>query len=230
MEPRYAVYYAPPAHSELWHRGCRWLGRDPARDEALEQPSVPGCEAARIVALTAAPRAYGFHATLKPPFRLREGMDELDVDAALRALADGQRRFVLPALCVARLGGFLALTPAAEHVPMAALAEACVAQLDGLRRASADDELRRRRTAGLSPRQEEMLERWGYPYVFEEFRFHLTLTAPVQGEEGEVLAQWLARWFAPALSAPQWVEDLALYVQSGPQRPFRLLRRYPLSH
>ncbi len=228
MEPRYAVYYAPPAHGELWRLGCRWLGRDAARDEALEQPSVPGSEATRIFALTAAPRAYGLHATLKPPFRLRDGMDERNVDAALRALADGQRRFELPALRVTRLGGFLALSTAQTHAPTRTLADACVAQLDGLRRAPGEDELRRRRAAGLSARQEEMLVRWGYPYVFDEFRFHLTLTGPVAAEEGAVLAHWLAAWFAPALSMPQPVEDLALYVQSGPQLPFRLLRRYPL--
>ena len=43
-------------------------------------------------------------------------------------------------------------------------------------------ELERRRKAGLSAAQEKMLLRWGYPYVLDEFRFHLTLTGRLQPE------------------------------------------------
>ena len=228
MEPRYAVYYAPPAHSELWRLGCVWLGRDPARDEALKQPAVPGYEAMRIAALTEAPRGYGFHATLKPPFRLREDAREHEIDRALRALAASRRAFALPSLQVTRLGGFLALTPARHDADLAGLANACVAELDPLRRPLDEAESCRRRAAGLSARQDALLTRWGYPYVFEEFRFHLTLTGRIDEQEGAALADWLASWFAPALSEPLTVEDVALYVQSGPGQPFRLLHRYPL--
>ena len=30
--------------------------------------------------------------------------------------------------------------------------------------------------SGLTDRQEALLTQWGYPYVMEEFRFHITLT------------------------------------------------------
>jgi len=228
MEARYAVYYAPPEGSDLWRRGCRWLGRDPARDVALEQPSVPGWDAARLEALTAEPRLYGFHATLKPPFRLREGADEADVDRALSALAQARAAFMLAPLEVARMGGFLALTPAHPHEGLVGLADACVTDLDHLRRPPTQDELSRRREAGLNPRQEALLIRWGYPYVLDQFRFHLTLTGRIDDREGELLRHWLAAWFAPALAATPAVEDISLYVQAGPRQPFRLLRRYPL--
>lgn len=228
MEARYAVYYAPPVGSELWAYGCRWLGRDPARDVALEQPSVPGWDATRLEALTASPRLYGFHATLKPPFRLADGARETDVDEALRALAQGLPAFALPPLRVSRLGGFLALTPRHPHDGLAALAAACVTGLDHLRRPPGQEELGRRRQAGLSAGQEALLARWGYPYVLEEFRFHLTLTGRIDDSEGEVLGDWLAKWFASALARSLAVEDISLYVQSGPGQPFRLLRRYRL--
>src|SRR5438445_432365 len=36
---------------------------------------------------------------------------------------------------------------------------------------------------GLSARQAELLARWGYPYVHDEFRFHMTLTGPIADDE-----------------------------------------------
>ncbi len=227
MKARYAVYYAPPAHSELWRRGCRWLGRDPQCGEALEQPSVPGFAATQAEALTASARMYGFHATLKPPFLLRSGRDERDIERALLALAQSRAAFALPPLQVARIGGFLALTPVHPSAALADLAQACVRQLDGLREPPDAHELQRRCAAGLSPHQKDLLTRWGYPYVLEEFRFHLTLTAQVDTREADALSPWLAAWFAPALEQPLTVEDVSLYVQPAPGAPFRLLRRFP---
>jgi putative phosphonate metabolism protein len=229
MGARYAVYYAPPAHSELWRLGCRWLGRDPQRGENLEQPAVQGMDAARIAALTAAPRSYGFHATLKPPFRLREDCVADDLDRALSALSRTQRPFALPPLQLERLGGFLALTPVNADQALRDLAQRCVIELDGLRHPPDEDELLRRRSAGLSERQERLLARWGYPYVLEEFRFHLSLTERVSDPDAARLSAWLDAWFAAALVQPLAVEDVSLYVQPASREPFQLLRRYRLA-
>jgi len=229
MAARYAVYYAPPAESELWKLGCRWLGRDPQRGEILEQPVVQGMDAARIAALTASPRTYGFHATLKPPFQLREHCDADDLERALTALARTQRPFALPRLQLSRLGGFLALTPVGAHEALSNLAQRCVVELDGLRRFPDEEELLRRRSAGLTDRQERLLARWGYPYVLEEFRFHLTLTDRVSEPDAARLAAWLDSWFAPALAQTLAVEDVSLYVQPALREPFKLLRRYRLA-
>jgi len=229
MAARYAVYYAPPADSELWRLGCRWLGRDPQRGEILEQPAVQGMDAARIAALTASPRTYGFHATLKPPFRLREGCVADDLDRALAAVSRTQRPFTLPRLQLARLGGFLALTPVDADEALRDLAQRCVVELDGLRHPPDEDELLRRRSAGLSERQERLLERWGYPYVLEEFRFHLTLTDRVSVADGARLSTWLDAWFAAAREQTLAVEDVSLYVQPASREPFQLLRRYRLA-
>jgi len=229
MAARYAVYYAPPADSELWKLGCRWLGRDPQRGEILEQPAVQGLDAARIAALTASPRTYGFHATLKPPFRLREGCDADDLDRALAALSRTQRPFALPRLQLARLGGFLALTPVDADEALRNLAQRCVVELDGLRRSPDEEELLRRRSAGLSAAQVRLLERWGYPYVLEEFRFHLTLTDRVSEPDAARLVAWLDSWFAAARIQTLAVEDVSLFVQPASREPFQLLRRYRLA-
>jgi hypothetical protein len=141
MHPRYAVYFAPHAGSSLWRLGCGWLGRDPLRDCALEQPALPGFTRARIADLTAAPRMYGFHATLKPPFALADGCAADDLHAALAAFAHQRTPLSLPALEVGMLGGFIALRPAAASDALDNLARDCVLELDRWRAPPDADEL-----------------------------------------------------------------------------------------
>ena len=76
---RYAIYFAPPPGSLFHTLGSRWLGRDAFTGEQLEQPAEPG-----LSAVTGDPRRYGFHATMKPPFALR---DPVRPEALLRAVA-----------------------------------------------------------------------------------------------------------------------------------------------
>ena len=169
MVPRIAVYYAPALSDPLWPAACAWLGRDPETAAALPQPAVPG-----IHAVTADARLYGFHCTLKPPMRLLTHYNAFLEDAD--ALAARLPAFDLPPLHVADLSGFLAVREAAPCPPMRALADACVASLDRHRAPPTEAELARRRAAGLSPAREAYLHRWGYPLVFDEWRFHMTLT------------------------------------------------------
>jgi putative phosphonate metabolism protein len=226
MSPRYAIYFAPPPQTELWRLGCRWLGRDAHRDVALRQPLPAGVSAARVSEITAAPRAYGFHATLKPPFVLREGLDEGALHAELSAFAVRRAPVALPRLEVATLSGFLALRPAAASAALDELARDCVIALDHLRAPATPEELARRRTAGLSARQEAMLMQYGYPYVLDEFRFHLTLTDRLPGEEAAPLRAWLTEYFHEALVRPTEIDALCLFVQERPEAEFRLTRRY----
>ena len=44
-------------------------------------------------------------------------------------------------------------------------------------------ELERRRAAGLTPEEDALLLRWGYPFVLERFRFHLSLTGALRDAE-----------------------------------------------
>ena len=62
---RVAVYYAPEPSDPLWTAACAWLGWDAERGAPVPQPDL-----LEIADLTASPRLYGFHATLKPPMRL----------------------------------------------------------------------------------------------------------------------------------------------------------------
>jgi putative phosphonate metabolism protein len=226
MPARYALYYAPDPASLLWRLGCGWLGRDAERDCPLEQPAVPGLPAERVQALTEQPRRYGWHATLKPPFALREGCRPDTLSDRLAAFCARRAPFDLPPLAVARLSSFIALRPAAPCAPLQALADACVSEFDDLRAPLDAEDAARRRAAGLSRRQEALLERYGYPYVLDEFRFHLTLTGPLDAAAAQPLVPWLAAHFAHALRPPIAASAVCLFVQAEPAAQFRLVRRF----
>ncbi|HZD24872.1 MAG TPA: DUF1045 domain-containing protein, partial [Alphaproteobacteria bacterium] len=90
-------------------------------------------------------------------------------------------------------------------------------------------ELAKRRAAGLTPRQEDLLRRWGYPYVMEEFRFHITLTGPVEPDEAAALLPALRRLAGAVSAVPLAVEVLTLFRQAGSAASFAALKSFPLA-
>ena len=225
MEPdaRVAIYYAPRPDDPLFSAAASWLGRDPESDASLRQPDVPD-----IAEVTSEPRVYGFHATLKPPMRLAAGASWDDLVDAARALAAQLAPFDLPPLAVSDVHGFLALRETTASAPLQALADACVAELDAFRAAPSEAELARRRRSGLSPQQDSMLVRWGYPYVFETWFFHMTLTRRLSAAEKLVFQPPAERHFAQALLTPRRVQDICLFTQAAPGRDFVITERMRL--
>lgn len=223
---RYALYFAPECTSPWWQAGCRWLGRDPEHGGTPGQPALAGMAPAQLHALTRAARRYGFHATLKAPFRLAAAVSTAQLDAALAEFCRTRRPLQLAPLQVAWMDGFLCLRPPHPVAALDALAQDCVRGFEPLRAPLTPDELARRRPHLLSPRQQVLLQRWGYPYTEEEFRFHLTLSDVVHdAADMQVLQRGAERHFD--ISAPLEVAGLALFCQDGPGADFRLLRRYP---
>jgi putative phosphonate metabolism protein len=218
---RVALYYAPLSTDTLAQAGAAWLGRDPYTNAPVPQPDVPD-----IKAITAEPRRYGFHATLKPPMRLAGEWPVLI--SAARAVAATIAPFDLPPLAVSDLRGFLALRETAPCPPLQALADACVERLDSFRQPPSADELARRRQAQLSPEQDAMLVRWGYPYVFGSWFFHMTLTRRLSDVEKSSILPAAEAWFAPALEQPRRVEDVCLFTQVAPGTAFTLAERVRL--
>ena len=221
--PRYALYAVPAADHPLWAAATSWLGRDP-QTAAAPSPVLPAwLEAARWHEITAEPRLYGFHGTLKPPFAPADGMTEAALEEALARFA---AEIVPPVrLTVAALSGFLAVVPDSPAPALNALADRCVEAFDRFRAPPDPAELARRRRAGLSAAQEQHLLRWGYPYVFDQFRYHMTLTGRLDEPERSRLAVWLAEHLAPSLTAPVPL-GLALFAQPDRGEPFRLKRRW----
>lgn len=229
MPARYAIYYAPEPGSPLDRFGAAWLGRSAHTGAAVERTAVPGIEPQRLHDLTAEPRRYGFHGTLKPPFALREGTTAAELVDAARAFAAARAPFLLPPLKLAALGRFLALVPSAPSPELEALAEDAVRALDRFRAPPSDAELARRRRAGLTPRQEELLALWGYPYVMDAFRFHLTLTGPLEPEDRERLMAVLQPMIADLRRDPLPMDAVCVFEEAAPGVAFAIAARLPFS-
>lgn len=230
MAPRFALYAAPPADHPLHGFAARWLGWDPESGESPAAQPAAGLSAARIAEITAEPRRYGFHGTLKPPFRLKDGTDEAMLIVALEKFAAARAAVRLPVLQIAALGRFLALRPSMPCPEIDALAGACVKAFDAFRAPPSEAELSRRRSTGLTPRQEANLAQWGYPYVFEDFRLHFTLTGRIENEaEREAVLAHLTAQTAPLLRRDFSVDEICLFVQTDGDAPFRIAGRYRLT-
>lgn len=224
---RHAVYWAPPAGSDLARFAASWLGWDAEAGHPVPQPCPPGIPVA-VTEITAEPRKYGFHGTLKAPFRLSSGTDAAGLDRALAALAGRIAPFDAPPLVLARLGRFAALVPSTACPALDELAARAVTELDRFRAPLSADELAKRRAGGLTPRQDKLLARWGYPYVLEEFRFHLTLAGPIAPDAADAVHGLLERLTAPFRGAPLPVRDICLFGEDEAGL-FHLVRRYPLT-
>jgi len=220
---RVAIYYAPLPDDPLTLSSSAWLGRDPTTNAAVPQPAVDG-----IAEITAEPRLYGFHATLKPPMRLAEGTDWAGFLKAVRTTAASIAPFDLPPLAVADLRGFLALRETNPCPGLQELADACVERVDSFRAPLSEDELARRRKAKLSSEQDAMLVRWGYPYVFGTWFFHMTLTRRLSGAEQAAIRPVAESWFAPALALARRIEDVCLFTQAKPGAAFTVVERLKL--
>lgn len=220
---RIAVYYAPHPDDPLFAESSVWLGRDPESGAPAPQPNIPG-----IAEITAEPRLYGFHATLKPPMRLARDARWEDVTDTARRLAGRLDAFDLPPLAVHDLDGFLALRETEACPRLQEFADACVAEFDPLRAPLSESELARRRRASLTTEQDALLVRWGYPWVFQCWRFHMTLTRRLTAAEKEQYLPAAERHFARALLLPRRVIDICLFVQPEPAEPFVIAERVPL--
>jgi putative phosphonate metabolism protein len=219
---RVALYWAPDRADPLWDAGNRWLGRDPEHNADLPQPPHLG-----MAEITEAARQYGFHATLRPPMRLATGWDEFL--AAAEGLAETVSPFDLPPLRVENLDGFLALRETAPCPALHALADTCVRGTDRHRLPPSEAELARRRAAGLSDEEERLLQLWGYPYVMQRWRFHMTLSRRLTDAEMATWRPAAEAHFTPVLALPRRVQSICVFTQR-PGEAFVLAERLPLRH
>jgi hypothetical protein len=224
---RYAIDYVPAAETALYRFGAAALGYDAY--QGVDCPYLDGADGGTWPALVREPRVYGFHATMKAPIRLKEGYIERDLVEAFQAFAARQRPFAAGRLVVRELGSFIAAVPEAPCEPLNVLAASCVSTFDKYRAMMTDQELTRRLTPGLSERQIEHLYRWGYPYVFEDFRFHMTLTGSLPVQKRTAASRFLCAKFEQLLQAPLLTFDrLVISWQPQPGAPFTVLHQAAL--
>lgn len=223
---RYAIYYTPPPGAFVT-ASAAWLGYDVQTARDVAQPVIAGL-AGSLADATQGARKYGFHGTLKAPFRLAEGFKAPDLAQATRRLAAGLAPVEMAGLQMVDLQGFLAFVPTGDAAPLTELAAHVVRSLDPYRAPLTDAEIARRKPDQLTPRQRDLLAMYGYPHVMEEFRFHLTLSDHVSSADQAALAIAAARHFDGVLPQPFVLSDICLMGEDGAGR-FHLMGRYPLT-
>ncbi|OBQ94819.1 MULTISPECIES: DUF1045 domain-containing protein [unclassified Mesorhizobium] len=225
---RYAIYFTPRQDEPLARIAANWLGRDPFGAPTRPVEGVGALSAAEVAFHTASARRYGFHATLKAPFRLAPSESEASLRAALDDFAEVTPPVVIPRLVVGQIDGFFALVPESPFEPLNSFAGEVVRAFDRFRAPLTEAEIERRSPDSLKPDEFRNLCQWGYPYVFETFRFHMTLSGRVGPQESPRLRAAIDSLFADVLQRPVPVDALTLFVETEPGAPFMVLSHHVL--
>lgn len=227
--PRYAIYFAAGADHALSRFGAELLGYDAYTGDEVSFPQEALHVAPDWRDITTDPRKYGFHGTLKAPMALAPGKTEAELVAACATFAEKARPMPVIRPVVDAISGFIAVIPAEPVDALQQLAADCVRDFDSFRTALTAEERARRKPEKLSERQREYLDRWGYPYVMEEFRFHMTLTGRLDAERrGPILEMLRARIAALKLDRLA-IDRIALFRQDDAKARFRLLGEWTLA-
>ena len=224
--PRYAIYYAPAPGSDLDRFGAELLGYDAYR--GIDLPFPDTVERSDWHDLTEDPRKYGFHATLKAPMSLAPGKTEAELVAACEFFADTPRAFPVIEPIVDSISSFIAIVPAQLSPELQRLAADCVTAFDPFRAPLTSADRERRNPSQLTPRQREHLDAWGYPYVMDDFRFHMTLTGRLETARREEVLTMLRRSFATLKLAVLRIDRIALFRQDNASARFRIIGHWPL--
>ena len=219
---RYAIYFSPAESDPLTQKASKWLGRN-----AFSNLDYRDCASFRDI--TAEPRRYGFHATLKAPFELAPDQCEAELLTALSNFAASHKAFDIPKIVVGSLGPFFALVPALTHQPLQSFAADVVEYFEPFRAPLSQNDIARRKPDSLNPRQRENLERWGYPHVMDDFRFHMTLTGPVEDHQSAKISDALADAFSDFTHRPLTISGLGLFVEKTRGDAFTVHTWQPLA-
>ncbi|HLZ06903.1 MAG TPA: DUF1045 domain-containing protein [Bradyrhizobium sp.] len=226
--PRYAIYYAPPQGTALDQFGAEMLGYNARVGATLPFPKDVVEEQPDWHHLSEDPRKYGFHATLKAPMALADGKTERALLAACAEFANTARPIPLITPIVNSISGFIALIPGGRSSELDQLAADAVCAFDSFRAPLTAEDRARRNPAKLTPRQVDYLDRWGYPYVMEEFRFHMTLTGPLDQAKRERVIVMLRQSFARLKLTELAVDRIALFKQTDAKARFTIIGDWPL--
>lgn len=212
---RYAIYFTPPQGDALTRAAESWLGRSAFTGAA---PALP----AGREAVTVSARRYGFHATLKAPFRLAEGVSEADLLDAFDIWTAARTAFTGPRLVIDRIDGFFALVPENRHEPLQELARDVVVDFEPFRAPLSPQEISRRNPDKLSARERELLETYGYPHVLDRFLFHMTLTDRIPDSDAPQMRERLESHFGGLVENPVSISSLAIFAEPEAGAPFHV--------
>ncbi|WP_426409918.1 DUF1045 domain-containing protein [Bradyrhizobium ganzhouense] len=227
--PRYAIYFAAGADNALSRFGAELLGYDAYAGDEVSFPQGALHIAPDWRDITADPRKYGFHGTLKAPMALVSGKTEAQLVTACATFAAKARPMPVIRPVVDTISGFIAVIPAEPVDALGQLAADCVRDFDSFRPALTAEERARRRPEKLGERQREYLDRWGYPYVMQEFRFHMTLTGRLDTERRGPILEMLRERFATLKLNALAIDRIALFKQDDAKARFRIIGEWTLA-
>lgn len=223
---RYAIYFTPPNDDALTGLASVWLGRDAFTGLTVARPRSSRLTPEELAFHTAPARRYGFHATIKAPFRLADDASPEGLGAALEAFGAHRAPFTVK-LALRQMGGFFALVPEVRSPALDQLAGDVVTAFASFGAPLSDAEIERRNPENLSPEELRNLHQWGYPYVFEEFRFHMTLTGRVAADDALRVRAAIEEHFGDLLHRDVEIGSLALFTEDSPGEPFHVLSCHP---
>ena len=226
--PRYAIYYVAPRGSVLDRFGAELLGYDAWTGKDLPFPEYATRTAADWRELTTDPRKYGYHATLKAPFALAPDTTEAKLAAACAVFADRRRPIPVITPIINSISDFIAVMPTQRSDELQQLAEDCVTTFDAFRAPLTEEDRARRNPHKLTPRQRAYLDCWGYPYVAEEYRFHMTLTGRLNARQRELMLKMLRNHFSATRIERLAIDRIALFRQDDMRDRFRIIGDWAL--
>lgn len=227
--PRYAIYFAAGADHALSRFGAELLGYDAYTGDEVSFPQAALEVAPDWHAITTDPRRYGYHGTLKAPMALALGRTEAELKAACARFAEKARPMPVIRPVVDTISSFIAVVPAEPVDALQQLAADCVRDFDSFRPPLTAEERARRKPEKLGERQREYLDRWGYPYVMEQFRFHMTLTGRLDAERRGPILEMLRGRFAALDLETLTIDRVALFRQEDAASRFRIIGEWALT-
>jgi hypothetical protein len=160
---------------------------------------------------------------------LADGKTEVELLAACAAFAAAPRPIPVIRPVVGSISDFIAVVPAEPPPELIQLAADCVSEFDSFRAPVSEADRARRNPSQLTPAQREHLDRWGYPYVMDDFRFHMTLTGRLGAERRDPLLKMLADRFV-ALDLPTLpIDRIAVFRQENAASRFRIVDHWKLN-
>ncbi len=220
---RYAIYFTPPPDAQLTDLAARWLGRDAFSGMDRAALPVDGMADAVMGQMVSDPRRYGFHATLKAPFRLAGFATEASLISAFDSFCASRPAFEIPEIVLHRIDGFFALAPRDPCPALNALADDAVRAFEPFRAPLSEADIARRRPERLSTSERDNLLTWGYPHVFADFQFHMTLTGRIGEAQVGAVRDILTQRFTPVLRRPLEIAGLGLFVEPAQGADFTVL-------
>lgn len=227
---RLGIYFVPDPETALYQQASRWLGYDIHGGRELHYDKTLLRINPQHQQLVAPARRYGFHATLKAPFRLRDGEKVETIVEALHEFSGRFRKFTLPSLQLQTFSSFSCLVPEKTSSEINDIADQLVHDFDKFRSPLTKEELDKRMAKKISTRQLLLLRQWGYPYVFDCYRFHMTLTGTLPSDplKKNEIQELLARYFEPVLKQPICFNAISLVCEPEPKSCFVHVQQFPL--